>query len=153
RSRPPALCFVYRQSPDYLVASDFRDVLLTPGVVSMTDPPTTLSGMINLKIDTAGRLMYFQAIPPEKNSQPALPGTPDWIALFKCADLDMSEFQSGTPQWNSLANSDARAAWTGVWPGSARPLRVEAASYRGKPVFFGLIGEWTLPPRMTAPPT
>ena len=31
-------------------------------------------------------------------------------------------------------------------------MRVEAAAFQGKPVFFRLIGEWTQPPRMQAPP-
>jgi serine/threonine-protein kinase len=39
-------------------------------------------------------------------------------------------------------------AWTGNWPGTTRPLRVEAASFQGKPVFFSLIGDWTKPERM-----
>src|SRR4029077_15144103 len=41
-------------------------------------------------------------------------------------------------------------AWTGLWPGTTRPLRIEAASWRGKPVFFSLIGEWTKPQRARA---
>src|SRR5262249_11992649 len=36
------------------------------------------------------------------------------------------------------------------WTGSDRPLRVEAASWRGKPVFFQMIGPWTRPTRQQA---
>jgi serine/threonine-protein kinase len=39
-------------------------------------------------------------------------------------------------------------AWTGTWPGTTRPLRVEAALFQDKPVFFSLIGDWTKPDRM-----
>jgi hypothetical protein len=39
-------------------------------------------------------------------------------------------------------------AWTGSWPGTTRALRVEAAAFQGKPVFFSLIGDWTKPERM-----
>lgn len=39
-------------------------------------------------------------------------------------------------------------AWTGTWPGTTRPLRVEAAAFQGKPVFFSLTGSWTKPERM-----
>jgi serine/threonine-protein kinase len=42
-------------------------------------------------------------------------------------------------------------AWTGTWPGTTRPLRVESASWHGKPVFFALIGDWTKPERMKSP--
>src|SRR5208282_132586 len=41
-----------------------------------------------------------------------------------------------------------RAAWTGKWPGTQWPLRIEAAAWRGKPVYFSLIGPWTRPTRM-----
>jgi serine/threonine-protein kinase len=146
--RPSLMQFWYRQSPHYLVANDFRDVMLTPGVVQTDDPPQIISGMVNIELDPQGRLIFFQAIPPEKEDAAATSLPPsDWKAFFVRAGLDQAQFQSAQPIWNSLAGGDARAAWTGSWPGSSRPLRVEAASYRGKPVFFSLIGEWTKPQR------
>ncbi len=147
-TQPPVLQFLYRQSPQSMVASDFHDLLLTPGVITKTDPPTTLSGMINVALDPHGRLLYFQAIPPEKDSEAAPSKSVDWNPLFNTAGLDLAQLQSAPPMWNSLASSDTRAAWTGKWPGSSRPLRVEAAAYHAKPVFFALVGEWTEPPRM-----
>jgi serine/threonine protein kinase len=149
--RPSVLEFWYRQSPDVLVPSGFRDQLLNPGIVSETDPPTTLSGMINLRLDPRGNLIYFQAIPPQKEAESTQPAAPDWNILFNAAGLDLSKFQPAQPLWNSLASSDARMAWTGTWPGTTRPLRVEAASWRGKPVFFSLIGDWVKPDRMKNP--
>jgi len=152
-ARPSLLQYWYRQSPDPLVASDFRDQQLTPGIVTRTDPPTVRSGMINLELDPQGRLTYFQAIPPQKQDDKASAGPPaapfDWNLLFTAAGLDPSKFQPTQPIWTSLAESDARMAWTGTWPGTTRPLRVEAAAFRGKPVFFSLIGDWTKPNRMT----
>jgi hypothetical protein len=32
-------------------------------------------------------------------------------------------------------------------------MRIDAASYRGKPVYFELIGPWTRPERMQPQPT
>ena len=150
-ARPSLLQFWYRQSPDTMVASDFRDNMLTPGIVTRTDPPTTLSGMINLDLDPQGRLTYFQAIPPQKVEDKSDATTPrpfDWNILFSAAGLDPSKFQTTQPTWTSLAQSDSRMAWTGTWPGTTRPLRVEAATFQGKPVFFSLIGDWTKPQRM-----
>jgi serine/threonine-protein kinase len=150
-ARPSLLQYWYRQSPDSLAASDFHDQLLTPGIVTRTDPPTVLSGMINLALDPQGRLTYFQAIPlqkQEEKKEAAAPAPFDWNILFAAAGLDSSKLQPAQPAWNSLAASDLRAAWTGTWPGTTRPLRVEAASFQGKPVFFSLIGEWTKPERM-----
>ncbi len=149
--RPTVLKFWYRQSPDDLVADGFQDQMLTPGIVTQSDPPTTLSGMINVELDAQGRLTYFQAIPAEKENSSAPAAAYDWNVLFAAAGLDPAQFQKAEPTWNSLAASDTRAAWTGVWPGTTRPLRVEAASLQGKPVFFSLTGDWTKPPRMKAP--
>lgn len=156
-ARPSILQFWYRQSPEDMVADQFRDNLMTPGIVTENDPPTTLSGMINVRLDPQGRLTYFQAIPAQKldagkqilNPTTATETIPfDWNVLFNAAGLDPTKFQPTQPMWNSLAASDARMAWTGVWPGTTRPLRVEAASFEGKPVFFQLIGDWTKPRRM-----
>jgi predicted Ser/Thr protein kinase len=156
-ARPSMLQYWYRQSPDDLVTSDFRDQLLTPGIVSRADPPPVLSGMINLELDPQGRLTYFQAIPPQKEeekkentSAPVAPAAApfDWNILLKEAGLDPAKLQPAQPVWTSLAASDSRMAWTGDWPGSTRPLRVEAAAFQGKPVFFSLIGSWTKPDRM-----
>jgi serine/threonine-protein kinase len=149
-ARPSLLQYWYRQSPDALVASDFHDNLMTPGIVTRTDPPTVLSGMINLELDPQGRLTYFQAIPPQKQAPPkdAAPAAFDWNILFTAAGLDPSKLQPTQPTWNSLADADTRMAWTGTWPGTTRPLHVEAAALQGKPVFFSLIGEWTKPERM-----
>ena len=157
-ARPSLLRYWYRQSPHDLSANGFADNLLTPGVLTEDDPPTVLSGMINLRLDPQGRLIYFQAIPQQKleekkavNATDAQTAAPfDWNILFHAAELDPSKFQPAQPAWNSLASSDARAAWTGTWPGTTRPLRVEAASFQGKPVFFSLTGEWTKPDRMVS---
>ncbi len=159
-ARPSLLQYWYRQSPDALVASDFRGGdLLTPGIVTRSDPPTVFSGMINLELDPQGRLTYFQAIPPQKQQiqvedkkETAAPPSAttavfDWNLLFAAAGLDASKLQPAQPVWASLAASDTRMAWTGTWPGTTRPLRVEAAAFQGKPVFFSLIGDWTKPER------
>ena len=151
-ARPTMLQYWYRQSPDDLVASDFRDNLLTPGIITMSDPQTVLSGMINLRLDSQGRLTYFQAIPPQQLEKKEIGVAPaasyDWNILFTAAGLDPSKLQPTQPTWTSLATADTRMAWTGTWPGSTRPLHVEAAVFQGKPVFFSLIGDWTKPDRV-----
>jgi tRNA A-37 threonylcarbamoyl transferase component Bud32 len=152
-ARPSVLQFWYRQSPRYLVAKDFGGALLTSGVVGEDDPAPTVSGMIRLRLDPGGRLTYFEAMPPQVVTATATTTTTaiDWKILFAAAGLDPSQYQSAEPTWNSLAASDTHAAWTGKWPGTARPLRIEAAAWHGKPVFFSLIGDWTQPDRMNPP--
>jgi len=149
-NRPTLLGIWYRQSPRSMSAEEFIDQELTPGVVTNDDPAFILSGMVNAGLDYKGRLVSFEAIPAqlEEHPQPAKPA--DWKILFDAAGLDPAQFQSTPPIWTSLASSDERAAWTGKWPGTVDPLRVEAAAWRGKPVYFELIGPWTKPSRMVS---
>ncbi len=149
--RPPLLDFWFRQSPEEMLPNGFSTISLTPGVIRFTDPPDTFSGMINVRLDPIGRLLYFQAIPPEREEHEQATQAVDWQPLFSAAGLNASDFRPAAPMWNSLAASDTRAAWEGIWPGTSRPLLVEAAAWRGKPVFFQLAGPWTTPERMPGP--
>ena len=145
--QPPILRFTYRQSPRYMEPLDFQRSM-TPAIMSFTDPAPTQSGMINLMVDTSGRLVFFQAMPPEIDESAAPAKPMDWKPLFAVAGLDASQFQNTIPQWTSLASANERSAWTGKWPGSDRPLRIEAGAWHGKAVFFQMVGPWTRPTRM-----
>ncbi|HYT31524.1 MAG TPA: hypothetical protein VEO37_02930, partial [Thermoanaerobaculia bacterium] len=60
-------------------------------------------------------------------------------------------FSPAEPQWLPPSYADSRAAWVESKPERPdRPLHVEAAAARGRPVFFELAGPWSRPPR-TAP--
>jgi hypothetical protein len=144
--RPQVLVYSYRQSPVYLDPDRFN-VFFTPGVVTFNDPPAIQSGMINIILDAQGRLSYLQAIPNEVETHPSPAHPVDWKLLFAAAGLDPAAFQSATSTRLSLAAFDERAAWAGSWPGTSFPLQIEAAAWRGKPVFFDLIGPWTTPDR------
>jgi serine/threonine protein kinase len=146
--QPSVLRYWFRQSPREMSPDGFWNTTFTPNVVTFSDPPTIVSGMINVQLDPEGRLLFFQAIPPEKqeNPQPSRPA--DWLPLFTAAGLDPAQFHSADSVWDSLASADTRAAWDGAWPGSARPMHIEAAARRGKLVYFDLIGPWTKPQRM-----
>ncbi len=148
KSQPSAFGFWYRQSPRYLSAKDPWNA----GWVAEFDPQAVVSGMVNLRLDSQGRLIMFNAVPPQKDeSRDTLP--PDWSALFTAAGLDLSRFTAAEPQWTPLAACDARAAWTGTYPNLPEiPLRVEAAAWRGKPIFFKLVSPWTIPDRMQTRP-
>ena len=143
KGRPLPLQFWFRQSPYPLTGLGFHDDLLTPGIVTQGDPPSILSGMINLKLDAQGRLLYFERIPEQKLEPAKEQRAIDWNPVFGAAGLDLAQFQTAEPLWTWLATSDTRAAWTGLWPGSKRPVRVEAAALRGQPVAFSLIGPWS----------
>jgi len=161
--RPIMLEYWYRQSSSEMVPQGSWSVLLTPGVVTSDDPAQTEPGMITLWMDAEGHLQWLQAIPPEvepaTSSAPAAQlspqsalsttkaNSPDWSALFAASGIDPASLQSASPKWNSLAAADFRAAWDGKWPGSERPLHIEAAAWHGKPVYFSLISPWTRPNR------
>jgi Protein kinase domain len=145
--RPSPVLFWYRESPRALEPERFSD----PGQVSLGDPPPRISGMVSMLLDPAGRLMYFAAVPPELDESAPESKPLDPAPLFNAAGLDFSRFQPAQPEWNPEGNTDSRAAWTGNFPGRPEiPIRVEAASWRGRPVYFQIIGPWTNPARMQA---
>ena len=148
RQRPSPLTFWYRQSSEPLVATTFHTDLLTPGIVDRADPPPISSGMIQVNVDHQGRLTFLEAIPPQRQPSPVHASPVDWVPLFELAALDPSTFQPVEPLWAWLATSDTRVAWTGKWPDSGRPLRVEAAALGGRPVAFMVISDWQRPWRM-----
>jgi serine/threonine protein kinase len=148
-ARPSPFKFWYRQSPEAMTPIGLRNEMFIPGDLEEDDPKPTMSGMIDVQLDPQGRLMYFEALPPEKEEPPSQAPPPDWNALFAAADLDMSKLKPVQPIWASLAASDVRLAWTGEWPGyKNRPLHVEAATWHGRPVFFSLTGPWNRSARM-----
>src|SRR5579871_3284730 len=149
--RPTMLEFWFRQSPKNMSPNGYTN--FTPGILHENDPPTTDSGMVDVKLDPKGRLIAFHAIPPQKYEEATSNAQPNWAPLFSAAELDPAKLKEAPPQWNSLAAADSRAAWTGTWPGTSWPLRVEAAAWHGKPVFFRLIGDWTRPDRMVSEDT
>ena len=144
---PSAMVYWYRESPRYLVSLS----LFSVGSVLPSDPARDVSGMTYEKLDPGGRLEHFEAVPPQIDQSGGVARAPDWRSLFKAAGLDSAQFKPAEPEWVPPVGSDARAAWTGAAPGRPGvPLRVEAAAYRGKPVYFDLIWPWTRPSRMQA---
>jgi hypothetical protein len=140
---PPLIYFWYRESPAFLMPQRSFNVQ-----DSENDPPFEISGMTWLRTDPDGKLLLFEAITPQREA-PTPPAAPfDWAALFRAAGLDMTRFQPADPTWTPLASWDARAAWTGSDTATGARLRVEAAAWRGRPVFFRILGPWSTPERM-----
>jgi protein kinase-like protein len=145
QTRPSPLTFWYRRSSTTMTGVMFHSDLLTPGIVHTDDPPPIESGMVQLNLDHNGRITFLEAIPPQIETAPPAAVPPNWTPLLELAGLDAATLQPAEPQWTWLATSDTRAAWTGTWPGSSRPLRVEAAALRGRPVAFIATGPWVKP--------
>ena len=146
---PPGLVFWYRESPRPLVSLTPEDNLIY-GRIGADEPPLEQSGARVLGLSPHGRLLNFRAVPPQVADplEGPLP-TPNWGTLFTAAGLDAGQFKPVAPRWYPLAWGDTRAAWQGGWPNHPEiPLRVEAAAYRGRPIFFALLSPWDKPSRM-----
>ncbi|HMF61623.1 MAG TPA: serine/threonine-protein kinase [Vicinamibacterales bacterium] len=139
--RPGAAQFYLRTSPRVLAP-------LNPlGAVGINDPPFDVSGMTLVVLDSAGRLVRFEAVPPQKDAGAATT-TPDWTALFRLAGLDQSTFRPVSPEWLPRGAADARQAWAGSIPDGPAKVRIEAAAWRGRPIYFQIVAPWTRPGRM-----
>jgi hypothetical protein len=146
--QPSPISFWYRQSPRHLLA------ISGVGAVSSSNPPQLVSGMVRVTLDPLGRLVDFDAVPPQVEDGPARPSTAlDWAAVLAAAGVDPARFKSAEPQWLPPTAFDARAAWTGSFAHAPEvPMRVEAASWRGKPVYFQVLGPWSRPATMQPDP-
>ena len=148
--QPPLVYFWYRQSPQNLEAAledRIPDIVIS--IISPGNPTPTRSGMVNLNLDAQGRLIEFSAVPPQVDESPVSQSAPDWTPLLAAAGLDMTRFTPAEPHWLPLVSFDTRAAWTGSYAQAPEvPMRIEAASWRGRPVNFQVIGPWSKPERM-----
>jgi len=100
---------------------------------------------VSVSLNPQGHLIELTAVPPQGQEPAAAAPAPDWAALFTAAALDMARFTAVDPEWLPLVSFDARAAWTGVYPDTDLPLRIEAPSWRGRPVNFQMFGPWNKP--------
>jgi hypothetical protein len=141
---PPVLQFWFRQSPQPIVSVN------PGGTVSWGSPPFWASGMAGVRLDVTGRLTAYYSVPPQREGENAPPAAePDWSRLFAEARLDPAALRPAEPRWTPPFYCDRRAAWEGAWPRRPDlPVRVEAAAYRGRAVWFQVVQPWTRPERM-----
>jgi Protein kinase domain len=134
--RPLTATFWYRTSPRLMIPTG------TENNISGLNPALNISGMTLAVVDPTGRLAEFHAV-PEATQDDTPHGTTKWSDLFEAAGLPMESFKAATPRWVPVVYADERKAWDGVLPERPDvPVRVEAAAYNGKPVFFAVTGSW-----------
>ena len=95
-----------------------------------TDPPLLTPGMARIRLDPAGRLQQLRVVSPDLPSSSGPSAELDWTPLFKAAGQQPHEWTTAEPLWAPPVASDVRAAWT------RDALRIEAAAFRGRPVWF-----------------
>ena len=134
KSPSPAF-FWYRQSPEPIIS---------PEPLSEENPAPTLPGMVSVEVTLDGHLLRFIAVqtPGESSDEEKIQA--DWPAVFAVAGLDINQFRSAKPESSPLTATDLRAAWTGPYTNyTDLPVRVEAAAFHGKPVYFEVRFPWT----------
>ncbi len=138
--QPAVMCFWYRQSPQPLAqrlgANDTSGWSM-PGRVLPNEPPLREPGMTCVYLDLDGRLLELHAVPPHVHPD-EVACEPDPKSLLVAAGFtegslrESKEFRHVPPVF-----ADRQMAWEGAHPTTqALPVRVEAAFYRGKPVYF-----------------
>ena len=138
-AQPAVLQFLYRSSPEPIVP-------VAGGEPTYSDPPNDVPGMSKIHISTAGRLTYFEGVPQRAIATNDSLGEFDWAGLFKEAGLELAAFQPTDPQWTPPHAYDDQRAFSGTYPGAPDiAIRIEAATLRGRLVFFDIIEPWTPP--------
>jgi serine/threonine-protein kinase len=135
--RPPAVYYFYRQSPEPLVATSTSGEL---PLIGPADPPPTRPGMATVLLDGDGRLVELAVVPGPEHSASGSGGAPDWGRLFGAAGLEFDAAKAVEgDDWVPPCAFDRRVSVTGHLPDRPDvPLRVEAAAWRGRPVWFRL---------------
>jgi len=121
--------------------------------VNENDPPIT-PGSLSIRLDLQGRLIRFSAVPSHLDEGRSLSPRPDrdvWARLFEVAGIDAARLARAEPRWTPPSAFDERDAWVGTFPEQPNSeMRVEAAAWRGRPVYFEIIGPQAPPERGTA---
>src|SRR5262245_38410985 len=158
QGRPAPIYFWRRESPQQLLPiaqATYTRYGELPDLaqVNENDPPIT-PGSLSIRLDMQGRLIRFSAMPSQIDegwSRSPQPDKYDWAGLFSAAGIDAGRLMSTEPRWTPPSAFDARAAWVGTFPEQpSLEMRVEAAAWRGRPVYFEVIGPRATPERGTA---
>lgn len=137
--------FWYRESPQEFHADTLGQDLPRSGnaSVDLWYPAWSIPKMRGVRLDNAGLLRWFQAIPQmEKNAE--YEKTPvEWshwfpkeTTGFQLENLEQIEAQVVPP-----VVYDQVQAWDGLWPDSDYQLTVVAAAFEGQPVYFEILSD------------
>jgi serine/threonine protein kinase len=124
-----------------------------PYDVSKENPPDHSPGDAIVGFDAQGQLKNFSVIPVPPADDSAAPASPpsqtsasaqanwsDWPSLFSAAGLDYNHFKSVPATWYPDTPMDQQFSWEGAQ--GQYPVRVRSGTFRGRPVFFSVLGLW-----------
>ena len=140
--QPAIIYFWHRTSPRYFEPLQSETVL-------PDDPSNDVAGMTKVILDTRGRLLELNVVPPQViDKTTAQTGEVDWTILFTEAGLDIRNYRRSESNWTSPVFADANFSWEGAHVDHAEiPVRIEAAAFQGKPVYFQIVAPWDKPVR------
>ena len=150
--RPQLIVFWYRSSPRPLVppvlsrfgAAPIMIAASSAEAISAIDPASLDPGGSYLEVDPDGALNALLVRPSIGDATRAAHDPVDWTRLFVEARLDPARFSPVETLPLVPVFADTRAAWVGPAPnGSGVPLRIEAAAFAGRPVYFRIVAPWT----------
>ena len=129
----PAVVFWLREEPGPTIDWAGREARTSP-----EEPPLTRPGASVIRLDQKGRMVQLDVVPEQSWSAKPL----DWKPALAAAGLGGAALQRTEPRLLPKSFADARAAWNTKHPDDATPIRVEAAAWRGTPVFFRIVAPW-----------
>ena len=133
-ARPSALRFHYRESPAPIVPN---------GSIWPTrdDPAPFWSGESYVALDPRGNLLELSRLGRQlASTDSGRVASIDWNPVLTLTGVDIQGLRAVEPLWTPDVPCDARAAWVPNHGGSA--ARIEAAAWRGKPVWLRTIAPW-----------
>jgi hypothetical protein len=134
-ARPSALRFYYRQSPRALLPTG-------SSLPSRSDPAPAWNGEAYVALDPQGHLLEFWRLDRQRAASDSGHAPPtDWRPLLALTGADVASLRPVEPRWTPDVACDERGAWTANVGGVA-PVRLEAASWRGKPVWLRTVAAW-----------
>lgn len=136
---PPLYAFWYRTSSDLLLAADSG--------VTPEDPSRSTPGQAYLELDLKGRLHHLEVTASGSATEEGNAAPPNWRLLLTAAGFSPEHLRAVSPRQIPPVFADSLAAWEGNYPqGStlpALPVRIEAAAFRGIPVWLDVTGPWS----------
>ena len=138
--RPVPVLFEYRASPGALARLG--------SFASAIDPPMRTPGELRVVLDVRGRLRLFERVPMPPSEDDVADAAVDWSPLLTQAGIVEPESVEAARVPGQPC--DVSAAWKGRVADLERPVRVEAGSWRGQPVWFLAEPPWR---QSIAPPS
>jgi hypothetical protein len=105
--------------------------------------------MAEVVLDARGALLEFTLVPPQVETPPEAPSEPDWGPFLAEAGIPLGDLRPAIPQWAAPVDSDRKWAWTTEAAGERPALRIEAAAFHGRPVWFRVLNPWSQHERTT----